>query len=206
VAREPSRSRAGIHRRCPQPGRTGVGSARWRTNFSAVGGTTITEVVFWGGYVTPPGQEGHTHGFTIRFYTDNGAPPARGSTNRTFSTRPKRCTRRWRSRPVHLSLESESALPARHCRDLLGERGGDSGPWRQVPMSRNGAGARRSRLIPPAPSSGSQPELQPVTGVDMGFVLKRRNGPGRGHVRAKRRLLVTTATTVRRAAAGGLSR
>jgi hypothetical protein len=44
-------------------------------NFPGTSGNVINEVRFWGGYVTPPGQEGHTTGFTIRFYADDGGHP-----------------------------------------------------------------------------------------------------------------------------------
>ncbi|HTO94963.1 MAG TPA: hypothetical protein VMM80_11305 [Bacteroidota bacterium] len=42
-------------------------------NFQAQNGWTINQVEFWGGYVqvTPP----NTHGFTIRFYTDDDGHP-----------------------------------------------------------------------------------------------------------------------------------
>src|SRR5262245_60455346 len=38
-------------------------------NFAGQAGWQVNSVEFYGGYATPPGQEGHTHGFTIRFYT-----------------------------------------------------------------------------------------------------------------------------------------
>jgi hypothetical protein len=47
-------------------------------NFPGTAGTVVNEVQFWGGYVTPIGQEGRTRGFTLRFYTDdNGRPGTR---------------------------------------------------------------------------------------------------------------------------------
>jgi hypothetical protein len=47
-------------------------------NFTVDAGNVVNEVRYWGGYVTPVGQEGHTTGFTIRFYADdNGMPGAR---------------------------------------------------------------------------------------------------------------------------------
>jgi hypothetical protein len=44
-------------------------------NFAGQAGWNINRVLFWGGYATPVGQEGHTEGFTIRFYDDNGGHP-----------------------------------------------------------------------------------------------------------------------------------
>jgi hypothetical protein len=46
-----------------------------RDNFPGTANTIINEVQFWGGYVTPVGMEGHTHGFTIRFYSDDSGQP-----------------------------------------------------------------------------------------------------------------------------------
>lgn len=44
-------------------------------NFDGQAGWTVDQVEFYGGYATPLGQEGHTEGFTIRFYTDNNGHP-----------------------------------------------------------------------------------------------------------------------------------
>lgn len=44
-------------------------------NFPGQAGWSVDEVEFYGGYATPPGQEGNTDGFTVRFYTDNGGRP-----------------------------------------------------------------------------------------------------------------------------------
>ncbi|MBI5863622.1 MAG: hypothetical protein HZB38_03755 [Planctomycetes bacterium] len=44
-------------------------------NFVGQTGWNVDQVEFYGGYATPLGQEGHTEGFTIRFYTDNGGHP-----------------------------------------------------------------------------------------------------------------------------------
>jgi hypothetical protein len=44
-------------------------------NFTGTDQWNIAEVDFWGGYATLVGQEGNTHGFTIRFYTDNAGHP-----------------------------------------------------------------------------------------------------------------------------------
>jgi hypothetical protein len=47
-------------------------------NFPGTAGTIVNEVQFWGGYVTPIGQEGRTRGFTLLFYADdNGRPGTR---------------------------------------------------------------------------------------------------------------------------------
>jgi hypothetical protein len=44
-------------------------------NFAGEEGWMISRVGFWGGYASPPGEEGNTEGFTIRFYTDDGGRP-----------------------------------------------------------------------------------------------------------------------------------
>ena len=44
-------------------------------NFPAESGWSIGQVDFWGGYASPPGDEGNTEGFTIRFYTDDAGSP-----------------------------------------------------------------------------------------------------------------------------------
>ncbi len=44
-------------------------------NFQGQGGTSVGSLMFWGGYCTPPGEEGNTTGFTVRFYTDDNGNP-----------------------------------------------------------------------------------------------------------------------------------
>jgi hypothetical protein len=44
-------------------------------NFAGQASWNVDTVNFWGGYATPPGEEGNTEGFTIRFYTDEGGRP-----------------------------------------------------------------------------------------------------------------------------------
>lgn len=44
-------------------------------NFEGQAGWEVNRVGFYGGYATPPGEEGNTEGFTIRFYTDNAGDP-----------------------------------------------------------------------------------------------------------------------------------
>jgi hypothetical protein len=44
-------------------------------DFQGQAGWTINNVKFWGGYVTTADAPGHTHGFTIRFYSDNNGLP-----------------------------------------------------------------------------------------------------------------------------------
>jgi hypothetical protein len=49
-------------------------------NFPGQSTWNVNRVQFWGGYATPVGSEGHTEGFTIRFYDDNNGAPG----NRIF--------------------------------------------------------------------------------------------------------------------------
>jgi hypothetical protein len=44
-------------------------------NFPGQAGWSINHVQFWGSYTSDPATPGHTHGFTVRFYTDNNGNP-----------------------------------------------------------------------------------------------------------------------------------